>query len=282
MIAPVEIAPFLDKAGPCLLVRVVRAQGSTPRAEDAWMLVSQGPSLGTIGGGALEFYAMDEARQALAAGPPGEPWTVSVPLGPEIRQCCGGRVDLAFLPLSAAVRAELLAEAQRWQADLPAVFVFGAGHVGRALARALVLLPVRATVIDNRATEVAGLPAGVDVVETDAPLDLIAEAPPGSAFVTMTHSHALDFALALRALARRDAAYVGMIGSRTKRAQFARYAAQRPGGEALMTGLTCPIGAAGLGDKRPAVIASFVAADLMAALAAVAHRAPAQETVPHG
>jgi len=88
--------------------------------------------------------------------------------------------------------------------------------------------------------------------------------------VVLTHDHGLDFLLVAEALARGDAAYVGMIGSASKRARLLRFLAERG---VAHRGLTCPIGAAGAGDKRPAVIAAFVLAEIMAALGARAAEA---------
>lgn len=79
----------------------------------------------------------------------------------------------------------------------------------------------------------------------------------------MTHDHALDFLLAAEALRRPDAPYIGMIGSRTKLAQFRRFARA----QGLATDrLTCPIGAGHSQDKRPEIIAAFTAAELIGTL----------------
>ncbi|MEL6794670.1 MAG: XdhC family protein, partial [Pseudomonadota bacterium] len=93
-------------------------------------------------------------------------------------------------------------------------------------------------------------------------------APRGAAFVVLTYDHALDFLIAAEALKRSDAAYVGMIGSATKRAAFDGWMRR----EALegAARLTCPIGAVGKGDKRPEVIAAHVAAEILTALSAPA------------
>src|SRR5690606_6773572 len=118
-----------------------------------------------------------------------------------------------------------LAEASREQARAawlarPHAYLFGAGHVGTALSHALTLLPVRVILADTRATELAGAPSGVETRLAAMPETLVEQAPPGSAFVVRTHDHALDFLIVAAALAREDAAYVGMIGSKTKRATF--------------------------------------------------------------
>jgi xanthine/CO dehydrogenase XdhC/CoxF family maturation factor len=370
-----------------VLIEVVAARGSTPREAGAWMVVGPEGAQGTIGGGRLEWEAMAAARAMLSAGEAAR--EMDVALGPEIGQCCGGRVRLRLTAAGAeAVAARRAAEA----AALPQVWVFGAGHVGAALARALAALPARTTVVDGRAEALAALggrpgdgaadrsagppspqpsPAsgrggadGEDRAATEAvahggvgaspsphpspasgrggeiggasdrydspppalpfahPLPLAGEgrgegandgggavarrvappdppfapalppagegwgegcdpgegvatlltalpeaairgAEPGAAFVILTHDHGLDFLLAAEALARGDAAYVGMIGSATKRAAFARFARDRGVDPAP---LVCPIGGPS-GDKRPAVIAALTAAEVMRALA---------------
>lgn len=262
-----DIGRFLAGAGPVMRVTVDRAEGSAPRDAGAWMLVSGGGCFGTIGGGALEYMAIDRARALIASGGEGE--TMSVPLGPEIGQCCGGRVTLALRRADPAALAE---EVAGELAALPRVLIFGAGHVGRALARAFDLLPVRPVLIDSREAELAD--AGIEARLTPLPEAEVAKAPPGSAYLILTHDHSFDFLIAEAALARGDSAYVGMIGSRTKRATFSRWLA-RQGGSA--EALICPIGGAS-GDKRPEVIAAHVAAEVMAHLSG----RPADAAVPAG
>lgn len=230
-------------------VRVISARGSTPREEGAEMFVGPDRVEGTIGGGQLEYMAIDRARAMLASC---EAETrMDIPLGPEIGQCCGGRVVL------------LLDRNGPTPEDHPDVLVFGAGHVGRALARALQPLPVRARLIDSRPEELAQAAPGIETVLTPLPEAEVRAARPGTAVVILTHDHALDFLLAAEALARDDLSYVGMIGSATKRAQFTRLA--RDCG--LDTApLVCPIGAGFSSDKRPAVIAAFAAAEIIARL----------------
>jgi len=105
-------------------------------------------------------------------------------------------------------------------------------------------------------------------------------APPGSAFVVLTHDHGLDFLLASAALGRGDAAYVGLIGSATKRAKFRKWCRTQCDGLSIAD-LTCPIGAQGSRDKRPAVIAAFAVAEVMSALTQATAIRPAGATLPH-
>lgn len=232
-------------------VRVISARGSTPREAGAEMFVAPGSVTGTIGGGQLEYMAIDRARQMLERGEASA--QMDIPLGPEIGQCCGGRVLL-----------HLDREGPEPQAH-PEVLIFGAGHVGRALAQALQPLPVNATLFDQRAEELAQAAPGIATRLTALPESEIRAAVPGSAVVILTHDHALDFLLAAEALERADLAYLGMIGSATKRAQFSRFARARGLDPAP---LICPIGAGFSRDKRPAVIAAFTAAELIARLTA--------------
>src|SRR5690606_9189011 len=146
---------------------------------------------------------------------------MDVPLGPEIGQCCGGRVDVSLHYVDAARREALAAQVIAEDSALPHVFVFGAGHVGRALARMLAQLPVQLEGIDPRREELELLPPEIAGHAVAMPEAVVRSAPVGSSYVIVTHDHALDFLIAQEALARTDSPYVGMVGSRTKRAKFA-------------------------------------------------------------
>jgi xanthine dehydrogenase accessory factor len=264
-VRPELLDRFRGDQGAAALVRVTSARGSTPREAGAWMVVGPQAVVGTIGGGQLEYMAIDAARAMLARGADRD--TLDVPLGPEIGQCCGGRTLLAVTRLDAAGWDTLRATAEAERRALPQVLIFGAGHVGRALGAALSLLPVRPVLVDQRAEEIHMAAPGIDALITPLPEEAVRRAPPGSAFVVMTHDHALDFLIAREALARDDAAYVGMIGSKTKRVSFERWLREAEGGAAAdPRRLVSPIGAAGRPDKRPEVIAAFVAAEIMASI----------------
>ncbi|NGO52880.1 xanthine dehydrogenase accessory protein XdhC [Allomesorhizobium camelthorni] len=308
---------FLDASPLAALVEVAEAKGSTPREKGAWMLVSPERIFGTIGGGQLEFMAIDRAREMLAAQPSplrgglpegpggggsarqdskrnpaeggalhlhphpsatptpspqggglGAALTLDIPLGPEIGQCCGGRVEVSLKLADEAVRSMLLEEAEAEDARLPHVYVFGGGHVGHALASAFALLPVRVIVVETRADALEGIPESVETRLTPVPEEMVRDAPAGSAFVVLTHDHALDFLIVAEALKCEDAAYVGMIGSKTKKATFKSWYLKTVGGsEADFARLVSPIGGDQVKDKRPAVIAALAAAEIMTALA---------------
>jgi xanthine dehydrogenase accessory factor len=149
------------------------------------------------------------------------------------------------------------------------LFLFGAGHVGRALARALASLPFRVTWVDSRADAFPpDLPAGVAAEQVDPPRFAVERAPAGAYYLVMTHSHPLDQEVCEAVLRRGDAGYLGLIGSATKRARFVkRLAAKGLDGEVLAR-LHCPIGLAGIAGKDPAIIAASVAADLLVRVSA--------------
>ncbi|MFD2740061.1 xanthine dehydrogenase accessory protein XdhC [Sulfitobacter aestuarii] len=254
---------FLARHAEVIHVRITRVRGSSPRDEGAEMFVAADEMRGTIGGGQLEYMALDEARALLRSGH--ERGHMDVPLGPEIGQCCGGRVEIALQRMDSAAREAATRAAGAEEAARPHVYVLGAGHIGRELAHCFARLPVRPVLVDSRAEELRLCSAQVEMRHCALPEAEIDAAPPGSAFIVLSHDHALDFLLSAQALARGDAAYVGMIGSATKRAKFERFCRGEIDGVATQ-GLTCPIGAGQSGDKRPEVIAAFVAAEVMAAL----------------
>lgn len=144
------------------------------------------------------------------------------------------------------------------------LFLFGAGHVGAAIVRALAELPCRVTWVDERAEQFPlSLPANVTLEVTDTPEAVIDAAPANASFLVMTHSHALDQRLAEQILRRADSGWFGLIGSRTKRIQFERRLRERGIAEARLAGMVCPIGLPGIAGKAPAVIAAAVVAQLL-------------------
>jgi len=247
---------------PSILVTIADALGSTPREAGARMLVEANRSSGTVGGGRLEHEAITAARRLIEMG--GVLEEMSVPLGPAIGQCCGGHVTVRLERADADVLARLELSEREELAGLPAVYLFGAGHVGKAIATALAPLPLRLIWVDSRAEEFPdAVPPCVTKIVAADPAARVRIADPGSYFLVLTHSHALDFDLAEAALRRGDAAYAGLIGSATKRRRFERWYVARGGKPGDLLRLICPIGAGLNRDKRPPVIAAMVAAELL-------------------
>ena len=292
----------LDKDVPTAMVSVLASEGSAPRGAGTRMLVTAAGQEGTIGGGQLEYRAVDQAR-ALLGHAPGT-WRVQdYPLGPLLGQCCGGRVRLLVERLDPAAldwlhdaepgrmlattfEAETVARRiferetatrQSARGDRPEpgtrmvepvgerprpVYLFGAGHVGQAIARHMTGLPLQLAWFDTRPEQ--GRIDGVTVVAEEDIAHCVEEAPADAAILILTHDHPLDYHLALAALGRAEpAAFVGLIGSSTKIARFkSRLAADGVLPEALAR-LTAPIGLAGVIGKEPDVIAISVCAQLL-------------------
>lgn len=248
--------------------RALLAQADAP----AWFLsrLPLGPSLGQCCGGVVtllhEVLTQDdlgwiqELDNALSAGQPASRLSHLLPAGRrdvqiQLKSCSGSRL-------------ERQGDQGLWQEDLPpapmTILLFGAGHVGEALVQVLGTLPCRVQWIDEReASFPASVPANVSIEATDIPDALIEQAPPNSYFLVMTHSHALDLELCQKILRRLDTAYVGLIGSMTKRRQFERRLQQRGLPSARVQELVCPIGTPGITGKAPPVIAVAVAAELL-------------------
>ncbi len=236
MIQP-ALPTFITSHPRSILVEITQAKGSTPREAGTFMLVATNAIWGTIGGGQFEYMAIDNARAILSGG--GEA-VMDIPLGPEIGQCCGGHTRLAFRPLTPELAQMLESRLREEEDDRPVVTLFGSGHVGQALARALVPLPFAVTVIETRAEALEELPDEAEKHLTAMPEAFVEKITAGGAAIILTHDHALDFLIAERALARTDLAYVGMIGSLTKRATFSRWLKHQGNNESGGDEKCCP------------------------------------------
>lgn len=278
-----------------VVARIVVAgvAGSAPREPGAAMLVWAGGSEGTIGGGTLEWQAMAAAR-ALRPGDP--PRIDRLPLGPALGQCCGGAVtlvtevwDASRLP-AAPVRPltggemplplhRLLARARAEGAELPTrilggwiveplarpereVWIWGAGHVGRAIVAVLAPLPGLAiTWIDTGEDRFPEDGPPARRLSAAQPADLVPLAPPGAEHLILTYSHALDLELCHRLLSHGFRT-CGLIGSESKWARFRSRLAALGHPPARIATIRCPIGDPALG-KHPQAIAIGVAAEFL-------------------
>ncbi|CAN5349536.1 xanthine dehydrogenase accessory protein XdhC [soil metagenome] len=276
--------------GPTALVTILATEGSAPRGAGTRMVVNAQALTGTIGGGALEYRVAEQAR-ALLALPPGS-WRIQdYPLGPLLGQCCGGRVRLLVENLDTDDWFDLVAHGPvtshlaldrierslesppvppvTARGDRPRAFVepvdtvrrpvvmFGAGHVGRAIARAAAGLPFQLAWFDTR--EDAAETPGVMLAEEHEMIACAGDVPADAAVLILTHDHDLDYRLTAAALRGRGD-FVGLIGSATKRARFlSRLKAD--GVDAAR--LVCPIGLPGIVGKEPEVIAVSVLGQLL-------------------
>lgn len=280
------------------VVRVVitNSRGSAPRDAGAAMLVTATASHGSIGGGRLEYDAIHEAR--LMLGRAGEPWHRQwrdYALGPALGQCCGGQVRLLFEHYTDAERTQLekLADAGRifhprssgrplqmmpadaadsdaakgmteaHQAGRVAVFIYGAGHVGRALVPMLAAPHLECHWVDFAAER---FPLQTDDIAeriiAAEPAIIASHAPPDAIHIVLTHSHALDQAICAAVLEKGCFGRLGLIGSATKAARF-RHRLAAAGIEAeLLERLVCPVGLAAVAGKHPWQVAVSIAAQI--------------------
>ena len=261
------------------VVEVLRARGSVPRGPGTRMLVGADAMAGTIGGGHLELKAIAHARQRLAAGIDA-PDELHFPLGPALGQCCGGAVTLRFAPLDAVALAAWPQPVARFHLQL-----HGAGHVGRAIARALAPLDVPIDWIDERDDAFPTLfadggawPAQVRKICVDAPEAEVGQAPAGACFLVVTHRHDLDRRIVEAVLRRSDFAFLGLIGSKTKRQRFAHHFERRGIAAGMIARMVCPIGIDGIDGNEPETIAVAVAAQLLRVTSAAYAEAAASST----
>ncbi|WP_417722238.1 xanthine dehydrogenase accessory protein XdhC [Salipiger sp.] len=280
------------------VARVVVAEvaGSTPRGVGTAMLVWATDNgfgqEGTIGGGALEYAA---TRAALST----EGFTRH-PLGPALGQCCGGSVTLLTERFDAARVAALegeevfargrgemplavkrLLDRARGQGEHPSpqllqgwfveavacetrpLWIWGAGHVGRALVGVLAPLPdLEITWVDTAPDRFpAAPPQRVTILPAADPARLVPHAPKEAAHLILTYSHELDLALC-HGLLTHDFAFAGLIGSDTKWARFRKRLQALGHADAHISRICCPIGQKALG-KHPQAIAIGVSAQLL-------------------
>lgn len=274
------------------MARAMLAQGGAPACLERFPL---GPKLGQCCGGIawLAFEMADAGQLVLLDRRRNEDTWRTVCVGwtapPSARSASSGAAESSPSLIDAAGRVlagesapdfdrsagtHVLEEAGRlWLVDAVLaprahLMLFGAGHVGAAIVRALAELPCRVTWVDEREDLFpAAIPANVTVEATDIPEALVGNAPQGTSFLVMTHSHALDLRLCHAILSRPDALHdewFGLIGSETKRRQFEHRLRERGIVDDRIAGMVCPIGLPGIEGKAPAVIAASVAAQLLA------------------
>ncbi|HYD79121.1 MAG TPA: xanthine dehydrogenase accessory protein XdhC [Paucimonas sp.] len=262
------------------IARAMLASGSATRRLERFPL---GPSLGQCCGGVVQlaFELVDASMRkdfgVLASHwrGRGDAWRL-VPLDDSLppslcdaagKSLAGPGITLPFAR-SGICHVATDGAGKRWLIDpclawRPHLVLFGAGHVGSAIVRALADLPCHVTWVDEREDMFPNdVPANVRIEATDIPEAVAEEAPAGSCFLVMTHSHALDQRLCEHIL-KRDFLWLGLIGSKTKRMQFEHRLHERGIARERLADMTCPIGLPGITGKAPAVIAASVVAQLL-------------------
>ncbi|MGH1368437.1 MAG: xanthine dehydrogenase accessory protein XdhC [Maritimibacter sp.] len=285
------------------VVRVVMAQvrGSAPRETGASMLIWADGQSGTIGGGTLEHRATQSARDMLAQKT--DKMFENHKLGPELDQCCGGSVsllserftqvpafsdgffarstdaDTALPSVPLAIKSRMVRARNQGERPAPGlldgwfiepvtparaeVWIWGAGHVGRALIDCLAPLPnIALTWVDTGAARFPKIiPQGVTQRIAPAPADILKDAPHHAHHVVFTYSHPIDFSILDKALTH-GFEHLGVIGSATKWARFSKHLAAKGHATDAINRIRCPIGDRSLG-KHPQAIALGVAAQII-------------------
>lgn len=240
----------MTEAKNTICIEITATRGSTPRNAGTRMTVTATQTQGTIGGGALEYQAIAKARHILANA--GAEQTQTIPLGPNLGQCCGGTVTLRYgygVPLPAPRKATAT-PLPIPDHPLP-LWIWGAGHVGRAVVKAAHPKAFEITWIDSTPDRFPSyVPSHITpALAADMPL-LAVRAPDNAHHLIFTYSHEIDLALCA-ALLKRGAASIGLIGSQTKWARFSRRLRDM---NLDPSPIICPIGDKSLG-KHPDQIA---------------------------
>lgn len=246
-----RLAELAATGEPFVLVTLAEAVGSTPQDAGTKMLVdASGLRFGTVGGGKVEAKAI-AAAQGLLADPAARSCTlVEWNLKRDVGMTCGGTVTLLFEAY----------HVRPWR-----VVVYGAGHVGQALVRCLLLLDCGVVCVDPRPDWLDRLPDSprLEKIRLDAPRDHVPRLTADDFVVCMTMGHATDLPV-LEAIFRAglEPAYLGVIGSRAKREVLRKELEAAGVPAAAIARLRCPIGLP-VGGNQPGEIAVSVAAEIL-------------------
>ena len=290
-----KVLSELENGHDIVLATVTATKGSSPRNAGARMLITLKESWGTIGGGAVEFDIMARARKMLANGDNGwERQHLTFALGPDMGQCCGGQMSILLekfgnkqesdlRALSAAVTCktilshplgsgpplsvEPISRVPAFSAPitppLTPLFIYGAGHVSRALLPRLDGLGFEIFLVDiDDDRYPVDLGDKAQKLLAKAPEAIASHAPLEAAHLVMTHSHSLDEAICLELLTRGGFAFLGLIGSKSKRARFKKRLLEAGVSESMLELLVCPIGIDEITGKSPSYVALSIAAQL--------------------
>ncbi|WP_299338767.1 xanthine dehydrogenase accessory protein XdhC [uncultured Psychroserpens sp.] len=243
------LSEFKQKREPVALVTVTKCLGSTPCVVGSRMIVTKDKSsFGTIGGGKLEFKAIEEAIVAINESRIIES---NYTLGPEFEQCCGGKVEFIIEPMNQS----------------PELFLFGAGHIGVEIAKLLVDTPFDVKLIDSRDDWFSSIILDNSITtcqvnEYDFKTFSDAVTWGNQCYVlVMTHNHAIDFNIVAMAL-QNETKFLGLIGSKTKRVRFNNMLIKELNVKEGMQNVICPIGLE-IGGDTPKEIAISVVAQLL-------------------
>ena len=231
-----------------VLVTILEIRGSSPRETGAKMVITKNKNFDTIGGGALEFKVINIARALLLAKQIKQ-HSQSFNLGKDLKQCCGGIVNVLF---------------EIFHASDFNIVIFGAGHIGRSLVKILEDIDCQIHWFDSRADQFPeNNVSHSKKTIMDKPEVAVESCPKNSYFLVMTHDHALDQQLCEAILSRGDSRYCGLIGSLTKSLKFKQRLVKKGFSEIELKQLSCPMGLSSISVKKPMEIAVSITAKLL-------------------
>ena len=260
-----ELQKFLKNNRNVAYCKILKIFGSSPRENGAWMLISnEGNIFGTIGGGQLEYNLIQNVMR--------QNWKVDfkldieTSLGPDIAQCCGGKVIISIQKLNYMFSKNLLEKLKKDVSEFTQVLIFGAGNVGTSLALQMCNLPFKIKLIDNRENFISKIKLPIEKKFSLIPEQVIREANACSCYIITTHDHGLDFLLCYEILKRQDASYIGMIGSKTKRGTLKNWLRNK--GINDMSNVNIPIGKSLFDtyDKRPEIISAHIISEILSVM----------------
>lgn len=306
-----SLLPYSETNTPFVLVTIGAVTGSSPRETGAKMLITDTDVLGTIGGGNIEYFAIEKAKTILNTGMDNTLEEHKTPLTPKFDQCCGGLVQIIFEKVNPKTslwfrefvetvcknhQAWLITDIRQKQRFIETVietepskqnpnsawltkqstliepilntalpiYLFGTGHVGKAIIRQLQHLDVEITAVDSRQDQIPNdIQPNVRIILSDDWPSFVKNAPSNAYFLVLTHSHKLDYQIAEAILKRNSHHYFGLIGSKTKKIRFQRQLTSSGMSESKLESMTCPIGLPEIKGKTPEVIAASVIAQIL-------------------
>ncbi len=257
-----ELQKFLRNNKNVAYCKILKNLGSSPREKGTWMLISMhGNIFGTIGGGQLEYNLIQNVMR--------QDWKVDFKLnietnlGPDIAQCCGGKVIISIQKINYNFSKYLIEKLKKDMSKFTQVLIFGAGNVGTSLALQMYNLPFHVKLVDNRKNFISKLEIPIEKKFSLIPEQEVREANAYSCYIITTHDHGLDFLLCYEILKRQDASYIGMIGSKTKRGALKNWLRKK--GVDDISNVNIPIGKSLFDtyDKRPEIISAHIISEML-------------------
>jgi xanthine dehydrogenase accessory factor len=246
------------------LATIIETKGSVPRNENVSMVVSSSEQYGTIGGGELEYQVIKESNDLLNNLNCNQK-IIELPLGPALGQCCGGFVKIQLSKFNNGIKLLLKHDLKEQIINQNQnLYIFGAGHVAKALLSKLDGVGFNIFIIDSRENFISKINADFvfPILAKDHTI-VIKNSPSKSFYLVLTHSHQLDLSICDSLLKKNDFTFIGLIGSKTKKIRFKKKLIEIGHDENSIDKIECPIGIQSIKGKEPDVIAISIIARLL-------------------